>query len=189
MREEPAAVPTAEAKDKKIAEAKAASDDVAKKANETANNKAVGEKMKAAKEASDAKVAAKSEAANNLKEKEKEDGIKRNGAMLDANKAAMEKDLADSAALKEKPAAETPPAKPVPGYTPAENWTSEMPPYVVDGSKGPSTKVTAAPSVEALDKQKEERAGAAKIEKAIAKSPLAAAAAADDSGRDVSTVV
>ena len=47
--------------------------------------------------------------------------------MLDANKAAMEKDLADAKALKEKPATEPSPSKPVPGMTPSETWTSDMP--------------------------------------------------------------
>jgi membrane protein involved in colicin uptake len=155
IKEEPAAVPTAEAKDKKLADAKAASDDVAKKANETANAKAVGDKMKAAKEKADATLAIKAEAANNLKEKTTEDGIKRNREMLDTNKAAMEKDVAAAAANKVKPADEQPPAGSTgasQGHTAGENWTIDMPNYVISGEKGPASKVSAAPTVEALEK-------------------------------------
>lgn len=59
MKEEPAAVPTSELKQKKLDEDKAANEALEKSKNETANNKLVGEKMKAAKEAADAKLAAK----------------------------------------------------------------------------------------------------------------------------------
>jgi len=161
VREEPADVPAAEAKEAKIQAAKSASAALEKSKNETAKAKMVGEKMKAAKEASDAKIEAKAEKANAAKEKEVEDGIKRNEAMLDANKKAMEKSMADSAANKIKPPSEQPPAGTTgstQGNTASEKWTADMPQYVIDGKQGPSSKVTAAPTLEALDKQKEKRA-------------------------------
>ena len=59
IKEEPAAVPTSELKQKKLDDEKATNEALQKSKNETANNKLVGEKMKAAKEAADAKLAAK----------------------------------------------------------------------------------------------------------------------------------
>tara|TARA_B110000285_G_C14905095_1_gene505181 strand:+ start:340 stop:528 length:189 start_codon:yes stop_codon:yes gene_type:complete len=62
--------------------------------------------MKKDKEDSDKMIEDKAAKANAAKEKEVEDGIKRNQNQMDTNKAAMEADMAKSDAIKTKPAFE-----------------------------------------------------------------------------------
>mgnify|MGYP006110981437 CR=1 FL=1 len=104
--------------------------------------------------------------------------------------------MAKSQAIKTKPAFEQPPSGTTGGsatHTASENWALDMPQYVIDGKRGPSSKVTAAPSLDELAaKKKADAKNAAAVAKAdamaAAKVSGAAAAAVESQGRESTTV-
>ena len=184
MSEEPAG----EAIQKRLDSAKSQDESIDKKKDAEKRAKAVGEKMKKDKEASDKMIEDKEAKANAAKEKEVEDRIKRNQNQMDTNKAAMEADMAKSEAIKIKPAFEQSPSGTTGGsatLTDAENWTADMPQYVLDGKRGPSSKVTAAPTLEEIAAKKKadvkNAAAVAKADAAVAASVSPAAASAVES--------
>ena len=102
LRDEPAG----DAIQKRLDSDKAAAKSAEAKKNDSKNAKALGEKMKKAKEEYDEKMEKKADAENAAKEKAVDDAKKANVAMLDKNKAAMDNEMAKTAAMKAKPASE-----------------------------------------------------------------------------------
>ena len=103
----------------------------------------------------------------------------------------MEAEMTKTEMTKMKPASEQ---QPVPAassqtHTASENWTLDMPQYVIDGKRGPSSKVTAAPTLDEIAAKK--KADAKNAEKIKLQDAAAAKAAADvenSNGREVTTV-